>query len=213
MSTTHGRLPALTWSLALFAGWWAASDARADAIRYVSWGEVETKAPATGDDPDPTIHFNGLTSGSFDGSSPFSLGEFQVAPLPAGSSKTYVDAPFTIGVHFLGPSGDDSAAIAGRINGTITGGDASGLLATIDHITPLVSVDLIDGATAPTPSFTGKYFPLDALKVTGPFPIVAGPDAGDRPVLGQVTTAPEPSLVIAVGFLGLGWWGMRRLAA
>src|SRR4051812_33734793 len=102
MPTTRRRLSPLASSLALALCTWAAPGVRADPIKYVSMGQVFSAPPGTGDHIDPFTRFRGVTDGSFDGSSPFALGRFQVAPIPPGTSRSYADAPFSISVQFSG---------------------------------------------------------------------------------------------------------------
>jgi hypothetical protein len=211
MFHTRRHIPATAPFLAVLVASWMVTDACADPIRYASWGVVYSGQPESSANIDSAVSFQGITNGSFDGSSSFSLGTFQVAPLALGASRTYVDAPFTIAVDFhnsSGQTGDDQATISGRLNGTLTSDNSSGLTATIDRIAPSYSIDLIDGTTPPMSSFTGKFFPLDALTVNGPFHVSVSPTAGGTPLLGNVTLAPEPSLalmfLVTAAGLGIG---------
>jgi hypothetical protein len=132
------------WSaaLALALGAALATDAGADAINtsnsIQSFMEYSTSGTidSTGVSGTPVISFNSVQNGSFTAPSSFSLGEFQVAALPTGSSTTYTNTPFHITyltnkVDGAVPSTNSTPiTISGVLNGTITKGSQSDVVAT-----------------------------------------------------------------------------------
>lgn len=87
------------------------------------------------------ISFNSVMNGSFNSPSSLSLGDFQVAALPSGQSTTYKDTPFHITllvntVNGAAPSPNETPIqVTGVLNGTVTGGDQSDVVAKFDPIT------------------------------------------------------------------------------
>lgn len=126
-----------TWTLALGLVACTAASGRADAIlSYDTSGSIDS----TGVTGPGVISFVPISSNSFNSPSGFSLGEFQVAALPAGQSTTYTDTPFhiTFLVNTVNGSTPDPnetpIQVSGMLNGTITGGDQSSVVATFDPI-------------------------------------------------------------------------------
>jgi hypothetical protein len=155
MQMTQGwtRLRIVAIALGLFAS--ASSIAKADAIlttkadgilTYSTSGFVggstgvsttlngSTVAPTTN-----AITYGSVNNASVDAVSNLPLGEFQVAPLAANMTTTYNNTPFSF---TLIPSAYNGAAlsnftpltITGMLNGTLTGGSQSSVIATISSI-------------------------------------------------------------------------------
>jgi len=126
-----------TWALALGMVAFTAASAHADAIiSYDTSGSIDT----TGVTGSPVISFNSISGNSFNSPSGFSLGQFQVAPLQGTQSTTYVDTPFHItflvsSVDGNKPSPNETPIqVNGVLNGTVTGGNQSSVVATFDPI-------------------------------------------------------------------------------
>ncbi|WP_422928438.1 PEP-CTERM sorting domain-containing protein [Singulisphaera sp. PoT] len=114
-----------------------AASGRADAIiSYDTSGSIDS----TGVSGSGVISFIPITGNSFNSPSGFSLGEFQVAALPGSQSTTYTNTPFHI--TFLVSSVDGKTPdpnetpikVSGVLNGTVTGGNQSSVVATFDPI-------------------------------------------------------------------------------
>jgi hypothetical protein len=89
----------------------------------------------------PVISFNSVLNSAFDAPSSFSLGDFQVAALPTGQSTTYTDTPFhitylvnTVDGNTPDPN-ETPIQVSGVLNGTISGGNQSHVVAKFDPIT------------------------------------------------------------------------------
>jgi len=103
-------------------------------VKYSTSGTVESGG-ITGS---PVISFNSLTDATFNSPSFFSLGDFQVAALPTGSSSTYNHTPFHI--TFIAGEVDGSSPVPngspiilnGELNGTITNANQSTVRASFD---------------------------------------------------------------------------------
>ncbi len=126
-----------TWTLALGLVVCTAASGRADAIMsYDTSGSIDSSG-VTGPG---VISFIPITSNSFNSPSGFSLGEFQVAALPGGQSTTYKNTPFHItflvaSVNGQTPTPNETPIqVSGVLNGTVTGGNQSSVVATFDPI-------------------------------------------------------------------------------
>jgi hypothetical protein len=103
-------------------------------MQYSTSGTVNS----TGVTGTPVISFNSVQNGAFTAPSAFSMGSFQVAPLPTGVSTTYTNTPFSI--TYLANQVDGSVpsvngtpiTISGVLNGTVTGGSQSDVIATFN---------------------------------------------------------------------------------
>lgn len=90
----------------------------------------------------PVISFNSVLNSSFGAPSSFSLGDYQVAALPDGQTTTYNDTAFHI-TYLVNSLGDGTKPdpnetplrVSGVLNGSITGGNQSHVIATFDPIT------------------------------------------------------------------------------
>ncbi|WP_422930962.1 PEP-CTERM sorting domain-containing protein [Singulisphaera sp. PoT] len=128
-------------------------------IQYTTSGTIES----TGITGTPIISFVSLDQNQFSSASYFSLGNFDVAPLPAGQSTTYDDTPFHITlvvnqVEGEAPSPNQTPIVLnGHLNGKITGGTQSSVQATFD---PIGSVQFQTGPYKNTLTLPGLKFTL-----------------------------------------------------
>ena len=148
MRMTRGWTALRTTVAALGIATLAASGA--DAAALMSYSTVGSTIDSTGVTGVGAISLNTVNGGSFSNPSSFSLGEFQVAELPEGTTTSYENTPFhftfqskTIdGVEPI-PNGTP-VVVSGMLNGTVTGGSQSTVVATFNP--------------APMPTFqTGLY--------------------------------------------------------
>jgi hypothetical protein len=127
--------------LALALGAACASEASASALatdsiqsfmQYSTSGTIDS----TGITGTPVISFDSVQNGAFTAPSSFSLGVFQTAALPTGSTTTYTNTPFHITyltnmVDGTVPTANSTPiTISGVLNGTITGGSQDNVVAT-----------------------------------------------------------------------------------
>jgi len=132
--------------VALSLGAWLAPDARSAALRtdsissqmnYSTLGNVDS----TGVVGTPIISFDGVKNETFTAPSAFSLGAFQVAGLPGGSSTEYNNTPFhlTLMVNQLDGQtpvpNETPIVVNGFLNGKVTGSGQSSVVATFDTST------------------------------------------------------------------------------
>ncbi len=113
----------------------------ADAAALMTYSTVGSTIDSAGVTGVGAISLNTVNSGSFTNPSSFSLGEFQVAELPEGTSTTYVNTPF----HFTFQSklidgvepvpNATPIVVAGALNGTVNGSNQSTVVATFDPTT------------------------------------------------------------------------------
>jgi len=205
MNMAHGRtgLKAAVVALGLLATGTSASQA-VPIVSYTTSGQVQ----ATGVTGTPVISFNSVvTNQSFNAPSAFSLGDFTVAALPAGQSTTYTNTPFS--VTFLvnkvdgnTPSPNESPIqVSGVLNGTITGGDQSSVVAKFD---PISNPTFVTGPFKNTMSIFDN--PLSLVPSTT--------NDGRTTAQAHVTSEPVPEPTSIALFLtaigGLGWKRLRR---
>jgi len=113
----------------------------ADAAALMTYSTVGSTIDSVGVTGIGAISVNTVNSGSFANPSSFSLGEFHVAELPEGTSTTYTNTPFRFtfqsktidGVEPV-PNGTP-IVVNGWLNGTVTGGNQSTVVATFDPTT------------------------------------------------------------------------------
>jgi hypothetical protein len=109
------------------------------------------------------ISFIPVTSNQFNSPSAFSLGDFQVAPLPLNVSTTYANTPFSItflanSVNGEVPNPNDTPfELTGTLNGTITGASQSSVVAKFD---PIANTTFLTGDFMNTISFTDNPLSL-----------------------------------------------------
>jgi hypothetical protein len=147
MQMTQGwtRLRIVAIALGLFA--WATASAKADGILtystsgYVN-GSTGVSTTLDGSTVAPTtnaITYASVNNATVDTISNLPLGEFQVAPLGANMTTTYSNTPFSF---TLIPSAYNGTAltnftpltVTGLLNGTLTGGAQSSVIASISSI-------------------------------------------------------------------------------
>jgi len=153
-------------------------------MSYDTSGSIDS----TGVSGPGVISFIPITSNSFNSPSGFSLGEFQVAALPAGST-TYTNTPFHITflvntVNGAAPDPNETPVqVSGVLNGTITGGDQSSVVA---HFNPISDPTFLTGSFSNTLTIpnnplslvphstlagrTSAQANLDTVAVTNPIP-------------------------------------------
>ncbi len=137
MQMTQGwtRLRNVAIALGLFA--LSGSIAKADGIlTYSTSGFVEGTVGVTGTN---VITYGAVNGATVDTTSNLPLGEFQVAPLGANQTTTYLNTPFSFtlipSAYNGAPLSDFSPlTITGVLNGTETGNSQSSVIATINPI-------------------------------------------------------------------------------
>lgn len=208
MNMAHGRtgLKAAVMALALLA---AGATAQASPIvSYTTSGNVDPTHGITGA---PVISFNSVKSPqSFNAPSAFSLGDFTVAALQPGQSTTYTNTPFSVTllvsqIDGNAPSPNQTPVqVTGVLNGTITGGDQSTVVAKFDPIAKPTfltgpwsnTLSVFDNPLSLVPSTTNNGLTTAQAYLTST----------------PVTPVPEPTSVAlfltAMG--GLGWRRFRN---
>src|SRR6185437_13382112 len=170
---------------------------------------------STGVTGTPVISFNSVvTNQSFNSPSAFSLGDFTVAALPTGQSTTYTDTPFSVTLLVNKVDGNTPnpnqtpVQVTGVLNGTLTGGDQSTVVAKFD---PIANPTFLTGAFSNTLSIFDN--PLSLVpSTTNNGLTTAQAYITSTPVN---TNVPEPTSVAlfltAIG--GLGWRRFRTRKA
>jgi len=110
---------------------------RADAVmNYTTSGSIDSG----GVSGPGVISFIPVSNGAFNSPSAFSLGDFQVAALPATQTTKYTNTPFHItflanSVNGKAPDPNETPVqVSGVLNGEITGANQSGVVATFDPL-------------------------------------------------------------------------------
>lgn len=167
---------------------------------YSTSGTVES----SGVEGSGVISFSSLTDASFNSPSFFSLGDFQVAALPAGESTTYKDTPFSITLIANEVDGDvpvpngTPIVISGVLNGTITGGNQSTVRALFNPI-------------GDVPFLTGDFANVLTLPVTDIFLVPSTTNNGVTTAEAHLRTTPVPEpTTIALFVTTLAGFGLRR---
>jgi hypothetical protein len=183
---------------------------------YSTGGTVLDTGISSPDGSTPTnvISFTPVVSGSFTTPSSLSLGEFQVATLPAGKETDYNNTPFSITYNPLTiagsnyPSTASPITITGTLNGVITG-DQSSVVATFNSIgnpvftsadgTYLSTLSVLNSPLALVPSSAGGITTVQAGLITT-YPSPAGGGGTNPP------STPEPTTlaILATALVGLG---------
>ncbi|WP_237722898.1 PEP-CTERM sorting domain-containing protein [Singulisphaera acidiphila] len=188
---------ALALSLLLLTG---ANVSAGTLVTYSTSGTVESG----GVSGSGVISFKSLTDASFNSPSFFSLGDFQVAALPTGTSTTYTNTPFSITLIANQVDGEvpvpngSPIVISGVLNGTITGGNQSTVRALFNPI-------------GEVPFQTGEFANVLTLPVTDIYLVPSTTNNGVTTAEAHLrTTVPEPT-TIALFLATLAGLGLRRL--
>jgi hypothetical protein len=176
---------------------------KADPIGYLSSGDIGNASGA------PIGNFAITpTNGTLLDPGTFALATFQAEVLPSGAGLTYTNMPFYINVSVSSESPNSSVApsglsIEGVLNGTVTGSNASDVVATVTSIQSI----------GPNP----LPFSLNSFSVLGPLTLApGGVDGGTTTLMGQITdqSVPEPTPLAMMALLAIGAGlrlGMRRI--
>ncbi len=158
----------------------------------------------------PVVSFQGVSGGTLTTGSPFDLGQFAIANLPAGASTTYDHTPFELTFKVLSVNGvavspnETPITIPGWLYGSLDSGASIRLVAGAgDFIMP---VDGLPFGTIVPPFVTGSYTNY-LLQISGDatLPIQAE--------LNQTYSIPEPSTVaFFASSIALAWMGWFRSA-
>jgi hypothetical protein len=210
MHTSRMTTRLLSTVLALALGAAFASSAGADSIQSLMQYSTSGTIDSTGITGTPVIGFNSVLSGSFTAPSAFSLGEFQVAAMPSGTTTTYHNTPFHITyltnqVDGAVPSINGTpVTINGVLNGTVTGGTQSSVTATFSPTTlPAFQ----------TGNFSDTLNLLDSPVSLVPSTTNSGLTTAQASMIVQAITPPsaaaEPTSV-AIFLTALAGLGLRR---
>ncbi|HMB04340.1 MAG TPA: PEP-CTERM sorting domain-containing protein [Isosphaeraceae bacterium] len=183
---------------------WTASEGKADPlINYNTAGSIGT----TGITGSNIISFVPITDGSpnhsdqFTSPSNFSLGYFQVAPLPAGQSTTYDNTPFDVtflvkNVNGQAPNPNATPIdISGTLKGTVTGSDVSNVTATFNPPTNSTSTGSQVTATPTqiTDTFqTGSYSNTMTIPSSGFLIVPSSSNLGQTTLEAHLTSTTSP---------------------
>ncbi len=167
-------------------------------LTYDTAGSIDTSSASDGVTGSNMISFVPITSASVDANSNFSVGYFQVTGQAAGQSTTYDNTPFSITYSPASIDGNavtGTAVISGVLNGTVTGGDYSTVVATFKNVsnssfstvdngnlvTSVLSIPQGSQLLVPSTTFNGETT-VEGLVTTSGVPV-------------QETAAPEPSTI------------------
>ena len=204
MQMTQGwiRLRSAVIALGFFAC--ASTGAKADGIlTYGTSGFVIGTSGVTGT---PAITYESVTNANVDPTSNLPLGEFQVAALPTNQTTVYNNTPFSFNLLPSQFNGSPLAnftelSVSGVLNGTLTGNEASSVVATINPI-PNDTFKLGDATSTLTD------LPTTLLLVPASSGGVTTLE-GSITTLGSPAPAPEPS-TIALFLSTVGGLALRR---
>jgi hypothetical protein len=213
MHMTQGWTGLRTAVIALGIIAWTTTGVKADALlQYSTAGSIDTSIGVTGANvisyvptPPPGA---AATSTTVDASSNLPLGSFQVAALPAGTTTTYKDTPFSITFlpsqyNGIALSDPNPVTITGTLSGTETGPYQSSVVATFNPITSgsfelagaSSTLSILDNQKLLVPASAGGTTTIEGIAATKS-------GLPESPV-------PEPS-TIALFLSTVGGLGLRR---
>ncbi len=180
-----------------------ASSLYASPILY--WQRVppgsQSQTGPVGIDGMPVISFQGVNNGTLTDGQPFSLGQFVVAPMPAGTSTTYTNTPFQIAftehtVNGAAPSPNATPVVLdGWLSGTVSANSSSDIHIGINSV--LIPVQ---GTAFPItiPAFrAGDYQNYLYIVSAG------GTYSPIEAELNLVQSVPEPGAIVIFGLVGV----------
>ncbi len=190
--------------------------ADASTITYSTTGNIWPWTEGNGAVPGYTgtnvISFQGVSNGSFPAPGAFSLGNFVITQ-PTSGSTTYNNTEFTIELQTnlagnVTPSSTvlpySTIRLDGVLNGTVSATGQSTVVASILSIEPDAPMQIPEHQTVPTLDLP---FPISALTVAQPVALNGSSTNGGTPLVGYVTTVPEPSafVVSLTAVAGVVW--------
>ena len=172
-------------------------------VNYSTSGTIDS----AGVSGTPVINFNSVLNSTYESPSSFSLGDFQTAALPDGQKTTYTDTPFHITylvntVDGTKPNPNETPIqVSGVLNGVVTGGNQSHVVAKFD---PISNSSFVTGSYSNALSITDNPLTLvpsstnsgqtsaQAFVTSTPLSTPPPSTTGD---VGGTTTVPEPSTI------------------
>jgi hypothetical protein len=184
---------------------------------YSTSGAVLSSGISSPDGSTPTnvISYTPVVSGAFTTPSNLSLGEFQVATLPAGKETDYSNTPFSITYNPVTIAGQNYTGGPVTITGTLTGkitGDQSSVAATFSSITSpvfssadgtyLSTLSVLNSPLGLVPASAGGITTVQAGLITT-YPASSG--------AGGVNPTPEPTTLAILSTAVVGLALRKRL--
>ncbi len=187
-------------------------------VDYSTTGSIAAAGSGT-----PIVSFQGVDNGTLSLASPgFNLGQFMVAPLPAGASLTLDGTPFDIRFTATGADGTSSGDgttvdLKGTLGGTIAGGVPSTLFVVMDDaIRPAIYPPVTIFPSFQVGNLSGTFDDAPG----GIVALLVGPSGGSTSLgarLQSLSTVPRPapepaSIAVFGGVVGLLGWRWARQA-